>query len=110
MRKDFQNQWDRLKTTARQRWPELTEHDIAEVRGNYNQLSQKIQQRTGCDKQQAEQEIDSFLAENAGSRPEQGRHVAGEFQGRERQHPSQQQQQQGRERSERSEEKKRRAG
>ena len=54
--------WTELQGQARQRWGELTDDDIAEARGDREELAGKIQQRYGKTREEAQREVDEWVA------------------------------------------------
>lgn len=63
MNKDtLQGQWKQLTGRIKERWGELTDDEITEAEGNYDQLVGKIQERYGYEREQAEKEVDAWLA------------------------------------------------
>lgn len=58
MNKDLlETQWVQAKEYLRERWPRLTEEDLRQINGRFDQLSDKLQQRYGYTSAQAEEEI-----------------------------------------------------
>lgn len=58
MNKDLlETQWVQAKEYLRERWPRLTEEDLRQINGRFDQLSDKLQQRYGYTNAQAEEEI-----------------------------------------------------
>ncbi|CDR33228.1 CsbD family protein [Criblamydia sequanensis] len=46
MNKDlFESQWSQIKPILRDKWSNLTDEDIRQINGRYDQLIAKIQQR-----------------------------------------------------------------
>ncbi|WP_238364303.1 CsbD family protein [Mesobacterium pallidum] len=58
----IQGKWTELKGKARSEWGELTDDDLAEARGDREQLIGKIQQRYGKARAEAEREVDQWQA------------------------------------------------
>ena len=56
--------WKELSGKAQSRWGELTDDDIAEAKGDREQLAGKIQQRYGKGKEEAEREVDEWMAKH----------------------------------------------
>lgn len=54
--------WTELQGQARQQWGELTNDDIAEARGDREELAGKIQQRYGKTREEARREVDEWAA------------------------------------------------
>jgi len=53
--------WKELKGSLKQQWAKLTDDDIAQMNGKYEELQGCLQKRYGYQKDQANKEIDSFL-------------------------------------------------
>ena len=62
-RDTFKGQWTQLKGTIRQQWGKVTDDDIAQIQGNAEQLIGKIQEHYGRTREEAEREIDRWLAD-----------------------------------------------
>lgn len=62
-RDTLKGQWMQVKGKVRQQWGKLTDDEIDEMRGNAEQLIGKIQERYGRSREQAEQEVNRWLAE-----------------------------------------------
>jgi len=58
----IEGQWKQFKGRAKQAWSKLTDDDLANLNGKREQLAGKIQERYGCQKQEAERQIDDWLA------------------------------------------------
>jgi uncharacterized protein YjbJ (UPF0337 family) len=62
MNKDiFAGKWKELKGKTRQRWAELSDDDVENVKGQFEELSGLLQQRYGYKKERAEKDIDDFM-------------------------------------------------
>ena len=57
----IQGKWKELKGQAQQQWGELTNDDVDKINGNREELEGKIQQRYGKSKEEAKEEVDSWL-------------------------------------------------
>ena len=53
--------WKHLRDQARERWDRLTDDEIDNIAGRYERLVDTLQQHYNFTRQQAEQEIRSFL-------------------------------------------------
>ena len=53
--------WNEWRGKAKKQWGKLTDNDIKQVEGDYDQLVGKVQQRYGKSKEEAEKEVDSFV-------------------------------------------------
>lgn len=58
-RQELEGRWDELKGRLQERWGQLTDDDLQQVRGNTNQLVGVIERKTG----ETRQEIEHFLDE-----------------------------------------------
>jgi uncharacterized protein YjbJ (UPF0337 family) len=58
----LKGKWMQLKGSVREKWGQLTDDDVDRVGGSVERLVGLIQERYGYAKQQAEAEVDSFLA------------------------------------------------
>ena len=56
--------WKQMTGSIKEKWGELTDDDLQEAEGNRDQLAGKIQERYGVAKDEAEKQIDAFIAEN----------------------------------------------
>jgi len=63
----IEGQWKQFKGRARQAWSKLTDDDLANLNGKREQLAGKIQERYGIEKQEAERQIDDWIARIGGS-------------------------------------------
>ena len=55
--------WNEVKGSIREKWGELTDSDIAETKGEREQLLGKIQQAYGRDRAAAEKELSEWEEE-----------------------------------------------
>lgn len=58
----LKGKWLQLKGSVREKWGQLTDDDVDKVEGSTERLVGLIQERYGYAKQQAESEVDSWLA------------------------------------------------
>ena len=54
--------WKELRGGVKQRWGKLTDDDMTRIEGSLERLIGSIQKRYGYAREQAEREIDEFLA------------------------------------------------
>lgn len=54
--------WKQFKGAAREQWGNLTDDDLDVVEGKREQLAGRIQERYGVAKDEAERQIDQWLA------------------------------------------------
>lgn len=60
----LKGQWKQLTGKAKSAWGKLTDDDLLRVEGNVDRLSGVIQERYGYTREQAEDEVQSFLDRN----------------------------------------------
>jgi len=53
--------WQELKGKVKQEWGKLTDDEIVQMNGTYDELSGKLQKLYGYQKDQAEKAIDNFI-------------------------------------------------
>lgn len=70
--------WDTLKGKIKEHWGQITDDELAEVEGQYDQLVGLIQQKTGEARQQIKQAIDE-IADEYGGAFEDAKEVAREY-------------------------------
>lgn len=58
----LQGKWRQLKGEARIQWGKLTDDDLDQVQGQAEKLVGLVQERYGYNRDQAEREVDSFVA------------------------------------------------
>ncbi len=59
----IEGKWEQFKGSARERWGELTDDDLARAKGNREQLAGVIQERYGDSKEAAERQVDEWFAD-----------------------------------------------
>lgn len=64
----FETQWAQIRGNLRDRFSNLTEEDIKQINGRYEQLIQKLQQRYGYSRDVAEEEVRSWNFDRAAPR------------------------------------------
>jgi uncharacterized protein YjbJ (UPF0337 family) len=64
--RELEGSWSKIKGQIQERWGELTDDDLAQVKGNANQLVGTIQQKTGEARDVIEQYL-TDIAENGKS-------------------------------------------
>ena len=60
----LKGKWKQLKGSIQERWGELTDDDVDEVRGEAESLVGKLQEKYGYAKEKAEAEVAEFLEEH----------------------------------------------
>lgn len=63
-RDTLKGQWMQLKGKIREQWGRLTDDEIDQIQGNAEMLIGKLQERYGRTREQAEQELDRWMAEH----------------------------------------------
>jgi uncharacterized protein YjbJ (UPF0337 family) len=63
-RDTLKGQWMQLKGKIREQWGKLTDDEVDQIQGNTEMLIGKLQERYGKTREQAEQDLDSWLAKN----------------------------------------------
>lgn len=61
---EIKGNWKQMKGRARERWGELTDDDLDRAAGNREQLEGLIQERYGRSKEEAQREVDAWMAES----------------------------------------------
>ena len=59
----LEGKWKQLKGSVKAKWGELTDDELDKAAGRFDKVAGLIQERYGYAKDQAEQELDEFLAE-----------------------------------------------
>ena len=60
----IEGKWEQVKGNAREHWGKLTDDDLDVVEGNHQKLVGKLQERYGYAKDEAEREVDEFIAKH----------------------------------------------
>lgn len=58
----IEGRWQQLAGRIKARWAQLTDDDIAHIRGRRQELVGRLQERYGIAKERAEQEVEAFRA------------------------------------------------
>lgn len=58
----IQGKWTEMKGEAQSKWGELTDDEVAQVKGDREQLEGILQQKYGKSKEAVKQEVDEWLA------------------------------------------------
>ena len=58
----LQGQWKQFQSKAKKQWGELTDSELMEVNGRYDILAEKIQERYGIEREEANRQIDLWAA------------------------------------------------
>ena len=59
----FKGSWNVTKGKIKQRWGELTDNDLTQIDGNYDELIGKLQLRLGKSKDEAHELVDELFAD-----------------------------------------------
>jgi uncharacterized protein YjbJ (UPF0337 family) len=57
----IEGKWHQLKGSVQTRWAELTDNDVDEIAGRYENLMGMLQERYGKTRVELEQEIDEWI-------------------------------------------------
>lgn len=57
----FEGQWKQIKGKVQAKWGKLTDDEIDQADGNRDVLEGKIQERYGKSKEEAKQDVNSFI-------------------------------------------------
>jgi uncharacterized protein YjbJ (UPF0337 family) len=63
----IEGQWKQYSGKVREQWGKLTDSDLQVIEGRRDQLVGKIQERYGIAKEEAERQVDRFLAASGSS-------------------------------------------
>jgi len=56
----LQGKWRQVRGSIKKEWGRLTDDELDQVLGNYDQLIGKIQERYGITKEEAQKQVDEF--------------------------------------------------
>lgn len=62
--KTISGKWTQFVGSARETWGELSDDDLEKVRGNREKLIGSVQERYGITRDEAAQQVDSWMNEN----------------------------------------------
>ncbi|MEZ4712139.1 MAG: CsbD family protein [Caldilineaceae bacterium] len=57
----LQGKWQQLKGHVKEQWGELTDNEVAQTEGNYDQLVGLLQEKYGYARERAEQEVSNWV-------------------------------------------------
>ena len=57
----LQGQWKELKGKVREKWGQLTDDELDQINGRYDQLIGHLQKSYGYSQERARREVDDFL-------------------------------------------------
>ena len=58
----LKGKWNQLKGSVRKQWGNLTDDDVDKIQGDAEQLLGRIQERYGRSREEADSEVDRWLA------------------------------------------------
>ena len=62
LKKDIMvGKWEKLKSRVKQRWGRLTDDQLDQISGHYDELTHLVRERYGYTKEKARQEGDEFI-------------------------------------------------
>jgi uncharacterized protein YjbJ (UPF0337 family) len=62
MNKDIiKGKWNQLKGEAKIQWGKFTDDELEEIKGSYDKIVGKLQERYGYGKDRAKKEVDTFF-------------------------------------------------
>lgn len=59
----LEGMWKQIRGEVRQRWGELTDDELDQIAGHRDKLIGRLQERYGYTRDEANRELDEFLAE-----------------------------------------------
>ena len=59
----IEGNWKQFTGSVKERWAELTDDEVAELDGNKDQLVGKVQETYGTTRQEAEEQVDEWAAD-----------------------------------------------
>lgn len=66
MDNQFKTQWLQLRGALRDKWRNLTAEDVQQINGSYDRLVEKLEQRYNYSREEAENNIQSWISERTG--------------------------------------------
>jgi uncharacterized protein YjbJ (UPF0337 family) len=62
LKKDIMvGKWEKMKSRVKQRWGRLTDDQLDQISGYYDELTHLVRERYGYTKEKARQEVDEFI-------------------------------------------------
>jgi uncharacterized membrane protein YeaQ/YmgE (transglycosylase-associated protein family)/uncharacterized protein YjbJ (UPF0337 family) len=58
---DIERKWEKVRNKIHTRWGKLTDQDIAQINGDHDRFINIIQERYGCAKKEAEDQLQRYL-------------------------------------------------
>ncbi|HSX38415.1 MAG TPA: CsbD family protein [Chlamydiales bacterium] len=62
-RNQFSENWHQYKNKIRDKWAKITDHDLEQINGKWDSFVEKLQQKYGFAKEQAERELNRWCQE-----------------------------------------------
>jgi uncharacterized protein YjbJ (UPF0337 family) len=62
----LEGKWKQIRGEIKETWGELTDDELDQIGGRYDKLVGKLQERYGYSREEAEEELDRFLEDQAG--------------------------------------------
>lgn len=63
----IKGKWNQFQGSARERWGELTDNELAEARGERDQLIGMVQESYGISREEARDQVDKWAEEAKGA-------------------------------------------
>lgn len=60
----IKGKWKEMKGQVKQQWNKLTDDQIGQMKGSYEELEGSLQKNYGYQKDEAKKEIDAFIKKN----------------------------------------------
>lgn len=57
----LEGKWNQVKGDLKEKWSDLTDDDVTHISAHKDRLIGKIQERYGCAKEEAEQQVSDWL-------------------------------------------------
>lgn len=62
-KEQFEGQWQTIKGKIKEKWGKLTDDEITQINGKYDQFLGKLQKKYGLAKERAEEEVRNWKVE-----------------------------------------------
>lgn len=76
-KEQFEGQWHQIKGKIKEKWGRLTDDELSQINGKFEQFIGKLQKVYGYNKERAEEEIRNWKYEHAGHTAGSTGHTAG---------------------------------
>ena len=57
----LKGKWNQMKGSIKKKWGQLTDDELDQINGDYDQLVGTVQERYGKEKEEAKREVDEYL-------------------------------------------------